>query len=71
MKKNMGSTDKIVRLLLAFVILFLIWFGVIKDSTWQIILLLIALVFAATSFFEVCPLYNLFGICTRKDCKKE
>lgn len=71
MKKNMGYTDKIIRLLAAFIILFLIWFGQITDPTWQIIALVVALVFAATSFFEVCPLYSVFGICTRKECKKE
>lgn len=65
MKKNMGFTDKAIRLTLAlvFVVLF---FTRIVTGTAGIVLLLIAIVFMMTSLVGVCPLYKLFGINTKK-----
>ncbi|MCB0733060.1 MAG: DUF2892 domain-containing protein [Bacteroidetes bacterium] len=67
MKKNMGSTDRIVRLILAavFAILF---FTHTVEGTLGIILLVLAVVFALTAFIKFCPLYLPFGIST---CKTE
>ncbi|MDP5106701.1 DUF2892 domain-containing protein [uncultured Polaribacter sp.] len=63
MKKNMGSTDKIVRILIAVVIGFLFYTNVIT-GTLGIILLILAAIFVATSFISFCPLYLPFGIST-------
>jgi hypothetical protein len=65
MKKNMGSADKVIRIVVAALFAVLYLTGVIK-GTLGIILLLIALVFVITSFFGVCPLYSLFGLNTMK-----
>jgi hypothetical protein len=70
MKKNMGSTDKIVRILIAVLIVFLFYTNVIT-GTLGIVLLILAAIFVATSFISFCPLYLPFGIstCAIKDKK--
>lgn len=65
MKKNMGTIDKAVRLALAALILLLYYLNVIS-GTLAIVLLLVAIIFAVTSIFGVCPLYIPFGISTLK-----
>ena len=61
MKKNMGNTDRIIRLLLAGIFA-LLWFQNIVTGTWAIVLLVLAAVFVITSLVSFCPLYALFGI---------
>lgn len=63
MKKNMGSIDKIVRILLAIVVGILYFTGVIT-GTLGIVLLVLAGVFVLTSFISFCPLYTLIGLNT-------
>ena len=65
MKKNMGSADKITRLILA-AILVVLYFTNTITGTLGIILLILAAVFVLTSFIGVCPLYLPFGINTCK-----
>ena len=65
MKKNMGTTDRIIRLLAAAVIAVLYFTGTLT-GTLGIILLIVAGIFALTSFVSFCPLYAPFGI---KTCK--
>ncbi|MFT3979216.1 MAG: DUF2892 domain-containing protein [Ferruginibacter sp.] len=69
MKKNMGATDKIIRLLVAAVIVILYFTNVIS-GTLAIILGVLALVFIFTSFLGFCPLYRPFGINTTKNKDK-
>jgi hypothetical protein len=68
MKKNMGSTDKIVRIIIAAVIGYLYFTDVIT-GTLGIVLLVLASVFVLTSFVSFCPLYSPLGIntCKRKE----
>jgi hypothetical protein len=61
MKKNMGNTDRIIRLIIAGVLAFL-WFQNIITGTWGIVALVVAAVFVLTSLVSFCPLYTLFGI---------
>jgi len=70
MKKNMGNTDKIIRLIIAAGIAILYFTGVIT-GTIGIVLLLLAGVFVITSLVGFCPLYSLFGMntCARKEAK--
>ena len=63
MKKNMGSIDKIVRILLAVVVGILYFTGVIT-GTLGILLLVLACFFVFTSFISFCPLYTLIGLNT-------
>jgi hypothetical protein len=65
MKANMGSIDKIVRILAALIIASL-YFTHIINGTVAIILLVIAAVFILTSFISFCPLYVPFGLSTKK-----
>ncbi len=65
MKPNMGTADKVVRVLIAIVIAGF-YFANIISGTLAIILLVLAGVFILTSFMSFCPLYLPFGISTRK-----
>jgi uncharacterized membrane protein YccC len=63
MKKNMGTADKSIRILVAAIIGVLYYMGTIS-GTLGIILLILAGVFVLTSFVSFCPLYAPFGIST-------
>lgn len=65
MKKNMGTTDKIIRIALA-VLIAILYFTNVISGTWAIILGVLAAIFLVTSLVGVCPLYMPFGISTRK-----
>ena len=65
MKKNMGSADRIIRLLIAAVVVVLFYTNVIS-GTLGIVLLVLAGVFVLTSLVSFCPLYAPFGISTCK-----
>ena len=63
MKQNMGSADRIIRILIAIVVGFLYYNGTIS-GTLGIILLVLAAVFVLTSLVSFCPLYTLVGVNT-------
>jgi len=63
MKKNMGSADRIIRVLIAAVLAFLYFNGTIS-GTLGIVAVVAAVVFVATSLISFCPLYPLLGINT-------
>ncbi|MBS1667327.1 MAG: DUF2892 domain-containing protein [Bacteroidetes bacterium] len=63
MKKNMGNTDRIIRLLVAAVVAVL-YFTHTISGTLGIILLVVAAVFLLTSLISFCPLYSIFGLNT-------
>ncbi|HQW45915.1 MAG: DUF2892 domain-containing protein [Bacteroidetes bacterium] len=65
MKNNMGTLDKVVRIVIALVIAGLYFAEKISGTT-AIILLSLAIIFIITSFLSFCPLYLPFGISTRK-----
>jgi len=65
MKKNMGHTDRIVRLILASLFAILYFTGVVS-GTWGVILLILAIVLIVTAYFKFCPLYALFKLNTLK-----
>lgn len=66
MKKNVGSADKIIRVLIAIVIAVLYWQGMIS-GTLAIVFLVAGAVFLLTSLASSCPLYSILGVNT---CKK-
>jgi len=66
MKKNMGNTDRIVRIAIAIVILLLYLAGYLGGIL-AIILGILAVIFLLTSLVSFCPLYTLFGFST---CRK-
>lgn len=65
MKMNMGTIDRIIRLTLAAVIAILYLTGTVPGVA-GIILIVIALIFAVTSFIGFCPLYTLLKVSTCK-----
>jgi hypothetical protein len=65
MKKNMGSIDKSVRIIISLVFVILVLTKVIVGS-FAVIMLILAGVFVLTSLFSICPLYLPFGINTGK-----
>ena len=65
MKKNMGSADRILRIIVAAVIAVL-FFSNIITGTLGIVLLVVAGIFLLTGFISFCPLYAPFGLSTCK-----
>ncbi|MDD2322158.1 MAG: DUF2892 domain-containing protein [Bacteroidales bacterium] len=67
MKTNMGIIDRIIRILIVIVIAILYFLEVIQGRL-ALILGIIAIVFAITSFVRFCPIYWFLGI---KTCKNK
>jgi len=65
MKNNIGSSDKLVRLFIAIILIALYYTGVLKD-TLGIVALVVALIMTITSLIGFCPLYTILGIKTSK-----
>lgn len=63
MKKNMGNTDRIIRILLA-VVFAVLYFTNTVTGTFGIVLLVLGAVFLLTSLISFCPLYPIVGINT-------
>lgn len=64
MKQNMGTIDRVIRVLIAAVVAALYFTNVITGTT-AIILLALSGVFILTSLIGTCPLYLPFGISTK------
>jgi uncharacterized membrane protein YtjA (UPF0391 family) len=64
--KNMGTVDRIVRLVLALVVAILYFAGLISGTA-AIILGVIAVVFLVTSLVGTCPLYIPLKITTKRE----
>jgi hypothetical protein len=65
MKKNMGSADRGIRIVLA-VIMAALYFSNKVTGTAGIVLLVLSIVFLLTSLVSFCPLYTIFGLSTCK-----
>ncbi len=65
MKKNVGTTDKALRVIVAIVIGVLYYTGTIS-GTLGIVLLVVAGFFLLVSLVSFCPLYPILGVSTRK-----
>jgi hypothetical protein len=68
MKKNMGTADRVIRVLIAAIVAILYFTGVIK-GTLGIVLLALAVIFLLTSIISFCPIYAPFGLSTSKSKK--
>lgn len=68
MKKNVGTLDRIIRVIIAIVFGYL-YFGHIVTGVWGIVLLILGLIFLFTAIVGHCALYVPFGIntCQKKD----
>ncbi|MDG3583774.1 YgaP family membrane protein [Galbibacter pacificus] len=66
MKKNMGQKDKLVRVVIAFIIAVLFYYQIISGII-GVALLLFAIAILLTSLFRFSPLYKIIGIDTNKN----
>lgn len=64
MKKNIGSADKIIRIILGVAI---IAYGIYNQSWWGVV----GIVPLFTAFINWCPAYSLIGVSTNKKIKTE
>lgn len=67
MKKNMGNTDRIFRVIAAVVFSVLYFTGTVAGTA-GLVLVVLGAIFLATSFISFCPLYTLVGVNT---CEKK
>jgi fatty acid desaturase len=63
LEKNVGTTDRIIRIVLA-AILAVLYFTGIVSGPFGIVLLVPAVVFALTAAMNVCPIYLAFKLST-------
>jgi hypothetical protein len=63
MKKNMGATDRVIRIVLAALFSVLYFTGTVT-GTLGLVLLVLGGIFLATSLISFCPLYSLVGLNT-------
>jgi hypothetical protein len=66
MKTNVGSVDKIVRIVLA-ALLAILYFTHVVEGTLGIVLLVLAAVFLVTSLMGFCPIWAILGTNTTKE----
>lgn len=66
LKKNMGTIDRTVRIIIALLI-FGIYFTGSIGGTLGAILLVFAVIFILTSLLSSCPLYTAIGLSTKKE----
>lgn len=67
MKSNMGIIDRIIRLI-AVIVIAVLYFTEAIEGRLALILGIVAIAFAITSFVRFCPLYWFLGI---KTCKSK
>ncbi|HQV79175.1 MAG TPA: DUF2892 domain-containing protein [Chitinophagales bacterium] len=65
MKQNIGTIDKLIRILIA-IIIAVLYFTQMISGTFAIVLLALAFVFIATSAVGTCPLYLPFNFSTKE-----
>jgi hypothetical protein len=63
MKKNMGSADRIIRVIIAATLTTLYFMGILT-GTLGLVLIGLSVIFVLTSLVSFCPLYLPFGLNT-------
>ncbi|UPQ79026.1 DUF2892 domain-containing protein [Flavobacterium azooxidireducens] len=61
MKKNVGNTDRFVRVMFGIILLILFMSGAIENNLVQWIVLGVSMILIITAFATFCPLYALVG----------
>jgi hypothetical protein len=69
MKTNMGTWDRLIRVIIALVAAALVYYDVV-EGVYSYILLAITAIFLLTSLVGFCPLYGIFGLNTCPAGKK-
>jgi hypothetical protein len=65
MKKNVGSIDKVVRIILAAVLVGLL-FAKVVTGTLAIVAVILGVILLFTSAVSFCPIYAALGLTSRK-----
>lgn len=65
MNKNIGSTDKVIRILLAVVFAALYFTNTVTGIAGTVLLVL-SIIFLLTTLVGFCPIYRIFGMSTCK-----
>jgi hypothetical protein len=65
MKKNVGTIDKVIRILIAVVVVVL-YFTHVISGVLAIVLLALSAIFVVTSLLSFCPIWMALGLSTRK-----
>ncbi len=65
MKSNMGSFDRIIRVIVSILLVVLFSTDVIQGALGWVVIA-VAAVFTLTSIVGFCPLYTIFGLSTKK-----
>lgn len=65
MKRNMSNTDRVVRILISALFVYLYFSGIVA-GTFGVVLLVLAAVFTLTAVVAFCPLYAPFKLSTFK-----
>ncbi len=71
MKKNVGNTDRFVRVMFGIILLILFMSGAIENNIVQWVVLGVSLLLIITAFATFCPLYALVGKNTCEVKKKK
>jgi len=66
MKKNVGSIDKILRVLIALVAVYFAYSGGFEAAWVSYVLYAVAIIMLATTFMGSCPIYSICGANTSK-----
>ena len=69
MKKNLGTPDRVIRILLA-VVLAYVYFGGWVTGTVGMLLLAVGIVLVLTSVVSFCPLYKILGLSSARNTPK-
>jgi hypothetical protein len=60
MQANVGTADKVIRIILGLVLISLVFVGPKTPWGW------IGVILVATGFISFCPLYKIIGVSTKK-----
>ncbi len=69
MKKNVGSIDKVIRLIIAIIAFYLAYNGTV-GSPWDYVLYAVGIIMLLTAAMGTCPIFSILGISSNKG-KKE
>lgn len=67
MKKNVGSIDKIIRVIIAIVAAYFAYKGGFQNEWVSYVSYAVAIIMLLTTFISSCPLYSIFGCSTNKN----
>ena len=68
MKKNVGSLDKIIRIIIALVAFYFAYDGQVENP-WNWVLYAVGTIMLLTALLGTCPIFSIFGMSTCKNKK--